>query len=445
MPSPVLLLGCDNYYMVATCNEHEIPQWWSMGQPVTRDGFAPPDTTDNIVLVFVDDESRAEAVLGGLSLGELHFLAVLTSNEQSKVTPGLLGNYLGCPAIDPRVALNFRDKTVQKRLIRDRGLPVSDFTVVEDLRNLPPDLEVPEQGGVPKPVTGTGTSNTIMVRTMDDIDRFASNQKASGSTLRSFLLEKYVKGRELVADGVMCEGGVTFFCLGEYFDTCLTAVTKQKALCMSRLDPAEDESLYAKSAPVIRETLRSLGRRDGVFHMELFQEHDTGAFVFSECAARRGGGLTQEEVVAKSGVSLAEQALLTGTDCAGTVDVKVSPGLIGMTYLPGRARTLISCPSPDDLMAQPGVRYARIDTSFGQVMLAAITNSYDQIGAVLLWASDLAEFTARVQRIREWLDPRTVIAPPSPTRSELRAWQRDQWPDDDFSVSFYLGDDHAHR
>jgi biotin carboxylase len=435
---PVLLLGCD-HYLVAACRQHALSAIAVYG-PTTRDGFGLPDAGEDLIPVFVDDQSRAESVLAGLSragLDRLPFAAVLTSSEESLVTAGLLGSYLGCRAIDPRVGVNFRDKSVQKRLIKSAGIPVTDFIVIEDLRSLPADLEVPEQGGVLKPIAGAGTMDTVMVRTREDIEQFANRLRSARSSLRTFQLERYVKGRELIADGVAHEGEVVFCCLGEYSEPCLTTVAEQKVLCMRRLDPAEDEALYAKCAPVIDQAIGALGPLDGVFHMELFEDADSGDILFSECAARRGGGLTQEEVQAKFGVSLAEQAVLTAVGQAGTIVVKADSNVFGTTYLGSSPGTLVSCPSPADLLRRTGVRYARVDAPFGQVMTAGLTSTFDRIGALLIAAPDVAEFHSRVADVREWFAQRTVIIPPGLNRAELRAWQRDHWPDADFSIPLY--------
>lgn len=153
---------------------------------------------------------------------------------------------------------------------------------------------------------------------------------------------------------------------------------------------------------------------------------------FWHASPRCGGALTYEEVLSKFNVDLGEAALLCAIGRQPGLNIKVRPEVVGAAYLPGRTGTLISCPSPVELMDQPNVDFARIETPFGAQISEVATDTSQRLGQLLLAAESVEHLATRVEELRAWFDQRLVVAEPGLTPDERRSWQRQNWPAADF-------------
>lgn len=424
----VLMIGADPYVLRA-CERHNV-------EPVVLSNSAAYDSgrirmPEGGTLIRVDDVTNVEDLLAALhreGLADRRFDAIQTTWEFSVVTAAVLGAALGCRAIEPATALHMRDKSLQKARLRAAGVPVARSVVVPDIydvSNVPWEFE----RAVLKPVAGGGTTSTSVVNGPDDLKRISRERREARETSRTFLLEEFVPGDEWMAEGVVFDGEVLFFGLGAYTEPCLNAVTDQRPISLRRLDPTDEAEAYARVEPVVRDSIAALGLRNGVFHMELFHDPATGKVHFSECAARRGGAMTQEQVHAKFNVDLGEAALLCALGRQPKLDVKIHPQVVGCAGLYGPAGVIIDYPTPDELMQQPDVAYVQTYVPPGANLNTRFSASADMLGAVLLMTDTVKDFDERVQQIREWFSERLVVAEPNLTSGQRWEWQRRRSPD----------------
>ncbi|MFB7339467.1 ATP-grasp domain-containing protein [Streptomyces hydrogenans] len=431
-PASVLLLGPDKYVLQA-CLRHGVDAVLVWGAAGRDHGLA--EVPNGVRVLLVDDHKSPEAVLAALhraGLGEHRFDAVHTSDEWALVTAGVLAAHLGCRALDPATAVHFRDKSLQKRKVAAAGVPAARVTVVEDVHDV---------SGVPwtfdravlKPAAGAATARTAVVSSAEELAALSRRHRSQHTAQRTFVLEEFVGGDEWIADGFVHDGELLFLAVGRYGDPCLTTIDRNEPLWLRHFDPKDESAAYELAEPVVRRCLEALGLRDGVFHMELFHDPETGRLTFSECAARRGGALVHEQVQAKFGVHLGEAALLLALGRAPRADVELRPGLVGTSYLKGRAGIHFSCPSPAELRALPGVEFARIEFPAGASFLEDIDNTNHRMGQILVSAATEDELRTRLAEVRAWFDERLVVAPVDVTGRELRAWGRTLRPDADFS------------
>lgn len=431
-PRPsVLLLGTDKYVMQA-CLRNGVDAVVVQGPGGYDHGLA--EVPGELRLLRVDDQQSPEAVLMALhrnGLGGHRFDAVHTSDEWALVTAGVLASYLGCRAIDPVTAVHFRDKSLQKRKVAEAGVPTARVTVIDDVHDV---SGVPweYEKAVLKPVAGAATARTAVVDSPQALNALSRRYRTDRSAQRTFVLEEYIGGEEWIADGFLHDGELRFLAVGRYGAPCLTMIDEQTPLWMRHFDPKAETWAYDRAEPVVRRCLEALGLRDGVFHMELFHDPQTGRLTFSECAARRGGALVHEQVQAKFGIHLGEAALLSAIGREPSGDLGHRPEIFGTTYLKGRAGTLFSCPSPAELRALPGVEYARVEFPAGGTFLGDIDNTNHRMGQVLVSAGSEEELETRFAEVRTWFDERMVVAPQGVTGRELRAWGRETRPDADF-------------
>jgi biotin carboxylase len=435
----VLLLGADPYVLRA-CELHDIDPVLLCNSGAYDDGRLrlPPRTT----LIRVDDVTNVEDCLAALhraGLGNHTFDAIQTTWEYGVVTAAALGRVLGCRSIDPTTALYFRDKSLQKARLQEAGVPVTRTVVVHDLYDVG-DVPLDFERAVLKPIAGGGTTSTSVVRERKDLEEASRAHREQKATNRTFLLEEFVEGDEWMAEGVVFDGEVLFFGLGAYTQPCLDAITGQIPISLRRLDPVREPDAYASAEPIVRGAIAALGLRDSVFHMELFRERKTGRIVFSECAARRGGALTQEQVLAKFNVDLGEAALLCALGRRPEIQVKLHPKLVGCAGLYGPAGTVIDYPTPDEILSRPGATYVQMWVPLGASLSTKFSATADMLGAVLLVADSVEEFDERVAALRGWFNERLMVAEPFLTSRQRREWQLRHWPEREYRDWLYGGE-----
>jgi len=416
---PLLWIGSDRHALNA-CIRNGIDVILIQGASGHDFGYDIPDGLRGRILV--DDQRNLECltaavVRAGLADG---IRAVGTNDERCLLVAGALARSLGCPGPDPMTVIRFRDKAIQKTAVARAGVPVADFTVVPDIRELPEPLEVPGWPLVAKPIAGAGTSMTHVLPDAAALRKLSADCRARKFGSRTFLLEKYVPGEELQVDGVVSGGRLQFLCVGTYGQPCIEAIADNVPVRMVKADPTEDADVYAAVTPVVTTALAALGLTDSVFHMELFRDFTTGELTFGECAARRGGGLIQEEIRFKFGIDLAEAAVLMSVDGAWEGRPQVRPDYVGSTFLPIHPGTLLRCPSADEIMRQPGVAYARLEVPLGFTMSGQAGDTVVKIGQALLSAPTPKELNERMDALLTWFDAGLEVVPPNLTGAELR-------------------------
>jgi hypothetical protein len=381
--------------------------------------------------VFVDDSASVESVLLGLyraGLDPAAFDAVYTTDEGAVVTAATLGRAFGLRSMSPEVTARFRDKGLAKAALAREGVDVARFEVIEDLHANPDDRALPFEPAVLKPAAGGGTVHTTLIKSAADLHA-AAHRAREDRGLRTFILEEFVPGQERHVDGVMFGGQLLFISIGGYRKTCLTTLSDGDWLSDFTFDPVADADVYARVTPLAERALGVLGLQDGVFHMEVFDDVESGRLVFGECAARRGGGLIEEQIFAKYGVSLAEAAVQCALGIRPEIKPVPQPGVVGWAWLPYTAGVLFSTPSAEELIARPGVEYAMVEYPVGLAMMDPMNSTLDKVGQVLLVAESREELFRRADEVVTWFGERTVIVPPKASARELRQWYASAAPD----------------
>ena len=421
----VLLLGPDKYVMEACVRDgvDAVVIWGAAGYDY---GLAevPPELT----VLRVDEQKNPETILMALhraGLADTVFDAVQTSDEWALVTAGLLALHFGCRAVDTVTAVRFRDKSVQKQCVAEAGIPTARVTVIDDVHDVGDITELEYGRAVLKPAAGAATARTSVVDSLDQLRELSARYREERSPQRTFVLEEYIGGDEWIVDGFVWNGELRFSAVGRYGSPCLTTVDEGEPLVLRHFDPKDEAWAYELAEPVVHRALEALGLRDGVFHMELFHQPDTGRLVFSECAARRGGALIHEQIQAKFGVHLGEAVLSCALGRQPKADVTLRPGVVGTTYLSGRSGIVFDCASPAEVREQPGVEFARIEFPVGQRFSGAIDNTNHRMGQVLVSAVDEEQLQERFATVRSWFARRLVVAPANATGRQLRAWHRE--------------------
>ncbi|MFJ9472523.1 hypothetical protein [Streptomyces caniferus] len=390
--------------------------------------------------IFVEDLNNVETMLSALAragMVDRKFTCVQTSDEEPLVATAALGMILGAPAMSPAVAMLFRDKWLQKQVVSEIGVPVARSRVIDDIHHVDPSVFDGFAKAVLKPIARGGTQRTSVIRSREDLVAASTAMRRSGVPTRTFVLEEFVDGAEWVVNGVVFDGAVQFFGVGVYSEPCLTTVSTHSAVQVETLDPTTDADAYDLVRPTVAATLGALGLRSGVFHMELFVPADGRPPVFGECAARRGGGMTQEVVQRKFGVDLGAAAVACAAGNDPKIEVVIAPETVGSTSLVNKAGVLVQCPTVEQLEALPGVEYARVELPYGSRIEESLAGTWQRAGQALVTGSTPGEFRARRDEVVRWFDERLVVAPQGASHAELRTWQAAHWPDIDSRFGTY--------
>jgi biotin carboxylase len=193
---------------------------------------------------------------------------------------------LGIDGMDTQTALNVRDKSRMKSVLRAAGIPCARHRLVTNASQA---LEFAEAVGFPlvaKPPAGAGAQATYR---LDDasalrgwLEAIPPQPDAPG------LLEEFLTGDEHTFDSVTVGGQTVFSSIADYLPTPLE-VLRQPWIQWSVVLPRKlDDPRYDGIWEVGPAALQALGVRDALTHMEWFRRPD-GSVAVSEVAARPPG------------------------------------------------------------------------------------------------------------------------------------------------------------
>ncbi len=370
--------------------------------------------------VFVDDNQSVDGVLNALYRnGLIEFDAVYAHDDRAMMSAAAVATVLGARGVPAGTVALFRDKFLQKQRLRQAGVVVARHELIDDIRDLPAGWRLPFDRAVVKPVAGQATQSTYVVSGTAEVERISRDCRANGVASRTFVVEEFIEGEELFADGIVSEGLLKFVALGRYPQNCLKAVNDRTPVRTFTLDPVADKAYYDAAMPVVEKSLATLGLTDGIFHMELFQSQC--GIVFSECGARRGGGPIRDQVLHKFGVDLALHGAMALLEPIEDIPVLQRDGAVAGAFLPLVPGTLLDHPSESELLSREGVVGARIFVPRGLRTAAPGGNTFGRMGEFWVNAPTPTEASEMLDAVAQWFRSKLVVLPLSPTMRELRA------------------------
>jgi len=230
------------------------------------------DNVDEVIAAARDIERQVGTIDGVVALAEMDLLPAARVRE-----------CLGIPGDRLEDLIAVRDKRVMKRRMRAAGARVAAFTSCEDAASLE---DFVRRHGFPlvvKPARGYGgywvqvlSSQAELQAALADVER------------RDWMCETYVNGQLYHADGLVEAGRVSLCRAWRYVNTPL-AYNRAEPLGGYVVDSPRLAGLVLELAQTAADALGVTS----VFHLEFF-ETDDGDLVFSEIAARTGGGPINE-------------------------------------------------------------------------------------------------------------------------------------------------------
>lgn len=208
---------------------------------------------------------------------------LLGALEELQVPLGQVRDALDIPGLSAEIARNFRDKARMKEVLTNAGLPCARHTRVtglDEARGFAKEVGFPL---IVKPTAGSGSRNTFRV---EDVDQLEQALALGGDT--PTMLEEFMTGQEFSFDSVMLGGKLIWFSSCHYSPGPLE-VLEQPWIQWCVIIPREADSPdYEDITRVGAESLRALGLRDGLSHMEWFRRED-GSVAISEVGVRPPG------------------------------------------------------------------------------------------------------------------------------------------------------------
>ncbi|MFE2141527.1 hypothetical protein ACFXA3_07175 [Streptomyces sp. NPDC059456] len=369
-------------------------------------------------VVVAGSVTDAAEVVAALARAEVRLPAdavVCSADEFPLVTASVAAEALGCRSWPVSRALALRDKYVQKQLVRAAGIPVAEAATVDGLDEL---ARVPfGPPYVVKPFDGAGARQTAVVRT--DADIAAASLREDAGSRGPWLVESFVEGAELHLDGVVRDGIVQLLSVSRYLNNIMDFRTGG-LVGSAVLDAAAHPQLHAAAADITTRSLHALGHRDGVFHLELFEQ--AGGLVFGECAGRVGGGRVDTVVRLKFGVDLhdewARAVLGTPSAVASAEQDERSFGWVHLPAVPGR---ITAMPTADEIRSRPGVELVELKLAVGDTVTDVLKDSNARSGRAVVSGRDAAEVAERLVDLTQWFRGRVVTGPAAAGRPEPAA------------------------
>jgi hypothetical protein len=377
------------------------------------DWYARPDWPEGIAnALFIENYNWSEHLafrLGQLIRSGRRYDAVVGFDEFSLMPSWQAANILGLPAFDWRVVSNMRDKSAQKAALHAGGVPCAKWWLIEDIRRQR-DEALALSRHLPlvlKPYSGAGTVRTFVAHSIPQL--LTAIDRLAASPSRTVMIESYVSGTEHHADGVVRDGNIYTFSLGEYLGN-LIRISEGLTPASIVVSQATEPQAYQAAKELVSRALSILGLRNGVFHVELF--HTLDGWVFSEAAMRVGGGgislhhevtgaIDLHESMARVQVGL---PLQTGHGVAETA----SP-VTGWTFLPGPVGLIRGFPSREEILRQEGVLDVEFDIHHGQKLGPGTADTVARVGSAILSAATRLEFLNLQQNLVNWFRSKVEV------------------------------------
>ena len=210
-------------------------------------------------------------------------LAIL---EPIQVPVAQVRERLGIPGMSVESALNFRDKSRMKDVLRAADLPCARHRSCNSVNEV---AQFAASTGFPivvKPQAGAGAKNTHKVETREQLDSLLRSTPVTPQ--QPLYVEEFVQGDEFSFDSVSIAGRPVFHSISRYLPTPLHVLENPWIQWVVHLPLDISGPDYAAIHRAGPQALEALGVGTNLTHMEWFRRRD-GSIAISEVAARPPG------------------------------------------------------------------------------------------------------------------------------------------------------------
>ena len=211
---------------------------------------------------------------------------LLSTLEQLQVPLAQVRAALSIPGMTERAAINFRDKSQMKDVLREAGLPVARHRLVESVEAGRKFARTVGGRLVIKPPAGSGAKATFQARSEREVSDILRN--LSPAPGRPVLCEEFIQGVERTLEVASLSGRPMWWSSTRYDPTPLHVLENPWIQWTITLPREQDDPADAEVRRLGFAALRALGMQTGLSHMEWFRRAD-GTVAISEIGARPPG------------------------------------------------------------------------------------------------------------------------------------------------------------
>lgn len=312
------------------------------------------------------------------------FDAVVAPSERSLQVGGYLRSFLGLGHPGYEVSHRFSSKAAMKRALAAAGVAVAPFVVAPSWRQVADAARSIGWPVVVKPSIGSGSMNTFVVRSDDDLTRlWQSGESAALRSCRySLMVEAFVDiDVEYHCDAAVVGGVVEFSVLQRYFGPLLLVAGGLNGSVVV----ADDDPAVAAVRDLHQRVVDVLGLVDGVTHLEVLRHGDT--FLVGEISCRPGGGGIMRSIELQWGVDLWKVFLQTQLGMTPDLDPRRQrQGRVVNCDLPVQVGRVVTITPASHLADLPGV--IDVETCAPGTTFTAPLNSTSATGLVFAEVAD---------------------------------------------------------
>ncbi len=351
--------------------------------------------------IYVEECANATLAISALyhyNIDKNEYHAVFTDYEFTVVTAGILKSILNVKnGIDFEQAVFFRDKYAQKRKLASI-VPVANNQLIENLVNFDfKDLKI-NFPMVLKPLAGAGAENTVKVESQEQLKKLFKTLTNKGYAYNSYLIEEFIEGQELYIDGIVYESKINLFTISQYWEP-LLKIKEHSTIKTFTLHPSKYNSLYAEAQKFLSKIFEELKFRNGVFHMEVFLTRDN-KLVFSECAARSGGGMMDQAFKTLYDVSLKESVADIFLETYKDNKPKIKNIITGFALIPTINKSVNKLPTIQELKKiEPTIQEVIYEWSPGDELPDITKSSTKRIGMFLVTSDSEVELKKSITKV----------------------------------------------
>ncbi len=206
--------------------------------------------------------------------------------EQLQVPLAEVRERIGIPGLPVQAALNFRDKSRMKDVLRAHHLPCARHALVDKFVDA---IAFAERVGFPlviKPQAGAGALSTYRVDDAQSLSEALDLTRPSSAA--PVMLEEFITGSEHSFETVSIDGRAVWHSLTHYHPTPLEVLRNPWIQWVVVLPREVDHPMFDDIKAAASTALSALGQTTGLSHMEWFRRAD-GSVAISEVAARPPG------------------------------------------------------------------------------------------------------------------------------------------------------------
>jgi biotin carboxylase len=281
----------------------------------------------NIDKLLECDTGDAESIVKALAPFRQEIAGLIPGDDPYVPATFEAGRLLGFDYAPPEDSICQQLKTAMKQRFVERGVPTAKFRIARSLREAENEWEGFGRDCMIKMVDYSASANVSRVTThaqlLDAWDAIVSNRSSivvPFPLAREAILEEFVDGRELSAEGYVQDGKSVVLSYCE-------KLTERNFVVIGHFVPAQltiqEESILEKA---VNACVDALGIRNSVFHVEIHLNNGVANVI--ECAARPPGQHMSEFIQRSYGFDLMEIAI----NLAVFDHVEVRRGVISNHY-----------------------------------------------------------------------------------------------------------------